>query len=161
LALALRVAFMTVFEGEINDGTGRIGEAARWLEEPYPIFGKRPWPELNYFYPALAIRLGGGPCWAVRILYLVTRVSDIGLLYLLVREILDERAAGLAALMLALNPYHIRCSLDGAMSEIPYVSLVLLALYLAARYRRSPRWSLLVGCGVAVNLATLFRFDAV
>jgi len=161
LGLVLRIAFMAVFEGEGNDSTTRILDAAAWLRQSHPIFGTKPWPELNYVYPALAIALGGEFFWSVRVLYLLTGVTNIALLYLLVRELFDERSAELAALLLAINPYHIRCSLDGAMSEIPYLSLVLLALYLAARYRRSPRWPLLVGCGAAVNLAAMFRFDSV
>ena len=99
--------------------------------------------------------------WSTSILYLLISVSNIWAIYLLVREALGERSAWVSAILMTINPYHIRCSLDGAMSETPYVTLVLLALYFAFRYRKSMRWKHLVSCGVAVNLATMFRFDAV
>src|SRR5438128_8900778 len=88
LALVLRVGFLLVFEGEVNDGTGRIREAELWLQGSHLVFATKPWPMMNYLYPALAIRIGGDSFWSVRILHLATSVCSVWLLYLLVRDLL-------------------------------------------------------------------------
>ena len=152
---------MPFFEGDDGDWTGRTIVAYQWLQHPSVLEGTTAWPILNYLIPAFAIKLSGELFWSVRILYLLIALTNIYLLFLLVRELLDERSAWFAALLLAVNPYHIRCSLNGAMSEPPYLSLVLLALLLAVRYRQTPRAPYLFGAGLAINLATMFRFDAV
>jgi hypothetical protein len=160
LALLLRLVFLPYFEGDEGDWTHRTVLAYQWLQHPYLIEGTTPWPILNYLVPAVAIKLSGELFWSVRILYLLIALSNIYMLFLLVRELLDDRSAWLAAFLIAINPYHIRCSLNGAMSEPAYVSLVLLALFWAARYRQSSRVPYLLGAGLAINLATMFRFDA-
>ena len=160
-AVLLRLAFLPFFEGGAHDGTHRTLVAWSWLQDPYLIVGQTVWPVLNYLFPAFAILITGEMFWSTSILYLLISVSNIWAIYLLAREALGERSAWVSAVLITINPYHIRCSIDGAMSETPYVTLVLLALYFAFRYRQSKRWRYLFSCGVAVNLATMFRFDAI
>jgi len=161
LSVVLRLAFLPFFEGEEGDWTHRTILAYEWLRHPSLIEGTTPWPILNYLIPAFAIKVSGELFWSVRVTYLLIALSNIYMLFLLVRELFDERSAVFAALLLAINPYHIRCSLNGAMSEPAYVSFVLLALLLAVRYRETWRVPYLLGAGLAINLATMFRFDAV
>jgi hypothetical protein len=67
LGLAVRIAFMAVFEGEVNDRTERTLDALRRLHGPEVIFGTKPWPELNDVFPALAMAVGGDMFWSVRV----------------------------------------------------------------------------------------------
>lgn len=158
-ALLVRAAFLPVFDGLIDDGTYRITTTQKWLEDPYLIEGTSPWPVLNYLLPASVLSLGGDPFWSVRILYLFIGVSNIGMLYLVTRKLFGQTSAALAGWTLALNPFHIHCSLGGPISETPYVSFALGALWFTLRYRERPNRGDLIAIGAMVTLTAMCRLD--
>jgi 4-amino-4-deoxy-L-arabinose transferase-like glycosyltransferase len=95
------------------------------------------------------------------LLYALIALSHVWLLYVLGKTARDRESGALAAWIVALMPYHIVASTDGALSEVPYITFVLLALIAAVRYASKPgRW-LAAGAGAAVTLACTFRFDGV
>jgi hypothetical protein len=59
----------------------------------------------------------------------------------------------------ALMPFHLVVSANAGMSEAPYVSFVLLALWLVIRWRERPSFPVAVAAGLALAAATTFRFD--
>lgn len=161
VALALRIALLFLFEGTVQDGTSRVGTAAAWLFHGTSIFGRTFWPEGNYLLPAVALLIGNDPYWSVRILYALVGVSTVWLAYALGRETFGRSAGVVAGWAVALMPYHLLASTDIAMSETPYVSLILLTLLLAARYASVPRPWLAAASGLSLTLAITFRFDGV
>jgi hypothetical protein len=161
VALALRIALLFLFEGTVQDGTSRVGTAAAWLFHGTSIFGRTFWPEGNYLLPAVALLVWNEPYWSVRILYALVGVSTVWLAYALGRDTFGRSAGVVAAWAVALMPYHLLASTDIAMSETPYVSLILLTLLLAARYASVPRPWLAVAAGLSLTLAITFRFDGV
>jgi hypothetical protein len=85
--------------------------------------------------------------------------ATIALTGVLGRDIAGRRIGLLGALLVALSPFVI--AVDGSlMSEVLYVPLVLLALVIAQRTRRSPTAPGWCALGVVIALAALTRQDA-
>jgi hypothetical protein len=160
-ALALRVALLFSFEGTVQDGTSRVGTAAGWLFHGTSVFGRTFWPEGNYVLPAIALLVSNEPYWSVRILYVLVGVTTVWLSYALGREVFGRAAGAVAGWAVALMPYHLVASTDVAMSETPYVSLILVTLLMLVRYAATPGPWLAVAAGASLTLAITFRFDGV
>jgi len=162
-AVVVRLLFMVTFEGYVLDQTTRVLDVAHWDHGRYPFFGTRLWPDGNYLLPAVALKLMKGltPFWSTRWLYLLVALSNIPLLHWVVLRGLGPQAAKWSAWALALSPFHILLSLNGATSEPAYVSAALLGIVAVQSFTREPRIAPLVYAGLAVGLATMFRFDAV
>ena len=161
VAALIRFAALFLIEGEVNDGTTRIGTAANWFFAGVPTFGRTVWGEGNYVLPGLALLVWNDPYWSVRILYALIALTNVSLAYTVTAEAFDRRTAAVAGWIVALMPFHIFVSANAATSEGPYISLVLASLWAVMRYRRAPalRWAVLAG--LALALATTFRFDGV
>lgn len=160
-ALVLRAAALLWFEGDLNDGTTRIVTAAAWLAHNASVFGRTVWPEGNYLLPALGLAVWPDLYWCPRILYAIVCLAHVPLVFALGNAAIDRRAGLIAAWVVALMPYHVYVSTDGATSEGPYVALVLLALVLMVRYATSPSVRDAGLAGLSLTLATTFRFDGV
>ncbi len=163
LAAVLRLGVMAVWEGTVNDSTGRIIVALQQLRTPggmLAMFGSQAWPDGNYYLPAAVLALGGDPYWAVRVLYALIGASNVVLLYRLARRLVDDRAAMVGAAILAVLPMHVAISADGAMGEVPAMSLVLAGLLFAWRLRDRVRLADVVAAGACFALATTFRYES-
>jgi hypothetical protein len=162
LGLLLRLGLLLCFEGDLGDAASRTQDTLVWLSHPYPLFGSTTWGPLNYLLPAAAIKLAGGEAfWSVRVLYVLIGTASIGLLYGAVAQILDRESGAIAALLLAVNPYHITHSANGATSEIPAIAFGLLGLAAVVRYRRTAAIGWLLVAALAGNLGSLVRYDGV
>lgn len=161
VAATVRGLELLGFEGTINDGTSRVHLAAAWIFRARPLFGRTDWPLGNYILPAIALFSWNDPYWSVRILYTLVGVSNVLLTYLLAKELGGRKAAAVAAWIVALVPYHIVMSANGAMSEGPYITSILLALLFTVKYSaRSSAW-MAAAAGIAITVATMFRFDGI
>ena len=160
-AALLRGIALYAFEGTLHDGSTRVGTAWAWLFQNTPIFGRTPWPEGNYLLPAVALLIWDEQYWSVRVIYALTGLSNVWVVYLLGKAVYGRTAGAVAGWIVALMPYHILVSAEAAMSEPPYVSLILLALLAAVRYHVKPGPWLAAGAGLALTLATMFRIDGV
>lgn len=160
-AALLRIAALCMFEGTIHDGTTRVLTTWEWLFNDRPIFGRTLWPEGNYLLPAVALLIWDEPYWSVRIMYALIGLTNVWLAYLLGEAVYGRAAGAVAGWIVALMPFHILASADGAMSEGPYVSFILLALLAIVRYSVQPNPWLAAAAGLSLTLATMFRIDGV
>lgn len=160
-ATLIRAALLLTYEGTVQDGTTRVGTAADWLFHGIGFFGRTSWPEGNYLLPAAALLLWNDPYWSVRILYALVGVTNVWLIYLLGRTLYGRPAGAVAAWIVACMPFHAQQSVELATSEIPYLSCVILSLLAIVRYVRNPSPPLAIYAGLALTLATSFRFDGV
>ncbi len=161
VAAFVRLIALLFIEGEVNDGVTRIGTAARWFFAGVPTFGHTVWGEGNYVLPGLALLVWRDPYWSVRILYALLAVTNVWLALTVTRAAFDARAAAVTGWVVALMPFHLLMSANGATSEVPYISLILASVWAVMRYRRDPelRWAVIAG--VLLALATTFRYDGV
>lgn len=160
----VRIAALFVQEGSVNDSTSRVILVHEWLQKGQPIsalFGTQVWADGNYLLPAAILGSGGDLYWAVRVTYALIAVAGIALLYHFGRRVTTEEGAWYGALILALNPFYIGMSLDGAMGEIPALTLVLAGFCAVWDVRRDARFGQAVIAGVCFGLATLFRYESV
>lgn len=161
VAALIRAVALFTFEGTIHDGTTRVLVAQDWLSGGRPIFGRTNWPEGNYWLPALALWIWNEPYWSVRVLFALVGLTNVWLVFQLGRDVMGRRSGAVAAWIVALMPFHVMVSAEGAMSEAPYVSFVLLALLASVRYMVQPSLWLAAGAGLALTASTLFRIDGV
>ena len=109
LAAVLRVAY--------------LGAKSIWSDEAFSIvMAKLPWSDfwrmtttteanMSLYYVLLRGWLRfGDPAWWVRLLSALTAVAVVPIVYWIGREFLSDRAGVLAALLLAINVFHIRYS---------------------------------------------------
>jgi len=94
-------------------------------------------PPLYHLLLHLVLRSGGETEAWVRGLSVLFGTAAIPLLYVLVRELAEERTARIAALLLALSPLHIWYSQEARMYALA-VTLVLAATLALVRARRAP-----------------------
>jgi len=127
------------------------GDAA--LSGIFPIF--RAHPLLHQFLLAL-IYLAGVTDLTARLLSVAIGLATIVVVYLLGRLLYGPRAGFLAALFMALMPYHVMVSrqvlLDGTL-----VFCATLTLYLLANYAQTGRSIWLLGAGVGLGLTFLAK----
>lgn len=148
-----------------EDAVSLQGDMPRYLMNGvflYDALGEAPWtpgPALDYAqryyarYPALSlghhpplVAVGLVPFYAVfgvsifsaRLAIVVCFLAAIIFLFLLVRRYYDETVAGWACLLFASTPT-IGSFSQQVLSEIPTISLTLLALLMLARFRASGR----------------------
>lgn len=129
-------------------------------------FALQPWSEMlrNFtragwngplYSPLLRvwIALTGDSAFAMRYFSLLWGVVSVALLYVLVKRLVDERAAPWSALLMALSPYMVWYAQEVKMyTWVPM--LVLLALYALDRACTAPGWR----WWVTVLIATSFAF---
>ncbi|MEZ5512870.1 MAG: glycosyltransferase family 39 protein [Steroidobacteraceae bacterium] len=161
VAIAIRAIALLYFEGDVHDGQTRILTAMQWLENGVPFFGRTMWPEGNYLLPAAILWIWPDTFWAPRLLYATVAISNIWLAFLLADEVFGRKSAVVTGWIVALMPYHILASANSAMSELPYISLILAAVLFAAKHARTPRLQYAAAAGICVALASTFRIDGV
>ena len=123
------------------------------LKEIFPIFRAHP----LLFQSVLAVGHAAGiEGTAARPIAAVTGMLAVGVVFLLGRLLYGNRAAMLAALFMAVMPYHVLVSrqilLDG-----PMTLFATLALYLVARFARSGDAAWLYAAGGALGLTFLAK----
>ncbi len=160
-AVVVRLLALLFIEGDVNDGTTRIGTAAAWFFDGVPTFGRTVWGEGNYVLPGLALLVWRDPFWSVRILYALIAATNAWLALKVTSEAFDLRAGAVTGWIVALMPFHLFMSSNGATSEAPYITCILAAVWAVMRYRQTPRASLAAIAGLALALATTVRFDGV
>lgn len=161
-AVLLRVALLLFGEGDPGDGVNRTLTAYSWLTTDYRLFGAHTWPELNYLFPAAAIRVTGELYWGTRILFALVSLGVVPLAYAIASGLTDRRAARSVAWIAALLPYAAVLGTDGARGEVAFVVGALFAAYFAQRWIADglqPRDAVLAALGVI--WAEGFRFDGV
>jgi hypothetical protein len=158
----LRLTFILFNETDGGDWVTRTVRARDFVDHGTAFWARTPWPEGNYLLPALPMLLGGDAYWSVRVFAAAVASLAVPLIYLLGRRIGGPRAALVAAWILALLPFHIYISANGAMTEGPFLVFVLAASLTGSLWFERPRerrW--LIYCGFCVMGAELFRFDGV
>ncbi len=119
----------------------------------FPVF--RAHPLLFQFVLSVVFRFGVSDL-AGRLLEVAVGLATVGVTYLLGRRLLGARAGAVAALLLALMPYHVivtrQILLDGPMTLATTTSLLFLA-----RWDRGRRPRDLVVAAVALGLAALTK----
>jgi len=164
--LAAAVVFVRFWHlntvGFNSDETVYVGQAASLAGDVlhkslFPVF--RAHPLLFQVILSIPFRLGIGDGIA-RVLAGITGVATVGVTFLVARELYNKRVAMLAALLLALMPYHVVVSrqvlLDG-----PLALFTSLSLYFLARFARSGRSTALAASGATIGLAVLSKEIAV
>lgn len=159
VAALLRGLALFFFEGDIHDGIGRVLIAQEWLNTGIPIFGRTLWPEGNYILPAFGFYFWNDAYWCPRVLYALVGLSNVWIAILLASEALGRKAGVVTGWIVALMPFHIMVSTNAAMSETPYISLILLSCWATVRYTLKPRKSLALFAGLCLTFATTFRID--
>ena len=161
---------LVVLAGSLMRFVG-LGEESIWLDEATSIIIARmnlpsvvAWaagdihPPLYYLALHFWLRLGESE-FAVRALSAVLGILTIGVAYALARELFDQRAGLLAALLLALSPLHVGYSQEARM----YVMLTLwslLASYLLLIALRRQRMRYWLGYVLASALALYTHYFA-
>jgi hypothetical protein len=160
VAALLRLVMLFVLEGDMHDGITRVGYAGSWLFDGVPFFGRTVWPEGNYLLPALGLAIWNEPYWSPRILFALVALTNVWLVMRVARAAgFDDTTRAVAGWVVALMPFHLVLSANAAMSEAPYISCVLAAMWLTIRWRERPAFATAVAAGLVVSGATSFRFD--
>ena len=129
----------------------QIGGQGLWLDEAFSVrLGWQPvgeilgWlvridqhPPLDHLLLHFWMGLGDDPA-TVRALSALCGTLTIPLVYLLGRRLADDRAGFLAALILAVSPFHVRFAQETRMYTLLTLN-VSLALYALARLLTDPR----------------------
>ncbi len=153
LAFAVRMIALTAL-GFNSDEAVYAGQAAAIAQDPalsrlFPIF--RAHPLLYQFFLALAFQLGITD-WTARFVSVLVGLLTVYLTYALGRTLYGRRAGLLAALLIALMPYHVIVSrqvlLDGPMTLFSTLTLLLLATYAVTR---RPLWLYAAGAGMGLT----------
>jgi len=160
-AALIRGVLLLTYEGTVGDGSTRVLAAASWLWNGVSLFGRTIWPEGNYLLPAAALLVWNEPFWSVRILYALVGVSNVWLIYLLGRTVYGRSAGAIAGWIVACMPFHAQLSVEGATSEVPYLSCILVSVLAIVRYAKDPSPLLAMCSGLVLTAATSFRYDAV
>jgi hypothetical protein len=161
IAVSFRLALLPFFEGYVLDQTSRTLSVAAWNDGPYPFLGTQIWPDGNYLLAWLGLFLGESLYWSSRWIGLLAALTNVPLIYLLTRREYGHFAGVLAGLAIALSPFHAVVSMNGPTSEPSYISAVLLGLVALQRFVATEQAKYLMFAGLAVGLATTFRFDGV
>ena len=123
------------------------------LKDIFPVF--RAHPLLFQFVLAVVFTFDFGD-WTGRLVAAMVGVATVLLVYRLSSELYGKRAGLIAALFMALMPYHVVVSrqvlLDG-----PMVFCTTLTLYMLARFGKAERRIDLVACGASLGLAFLSK----
>jgi hypothetical protein len=123
------------------------------LKDIFPVF--RAHPLLFQFILATVFHFDFNE-WAGRMVAVAVGIATVLLVYLLGSEMYGRRAGLLAALFMALMPYHVVVSrqvlLDG-----PMVFFTTLTLYMLARFSRTGRRTDLLAVGAGIGLAFLCK----
>jgi hypothetical protein len=130
------------------------GQAAAMAQVPYlqdffPVF--RAHPLLYQFLLALIFRYSVSDLWP-RLLGVVFGVGTIFVLYLLGSLLYGQKAGNIAALFIALMPYHVIATRQGLLDG-PLVFFATLTLYLLAKYADTgrSRWLWVTGVGLGLT----------
>ncbi len=106
---------------------------------------------------ALVYVIFGKSYAAVRIVHALLGAASAFLLFLLAKEVINERAGYVAAAVYALYPSAIFYS-DLLLTETLYTFCLILCLWLCvAWFAPRPTWKSAVACGIALGLAALVR----
>ena len=162
LGILLRLIFVRVNEMDGGDWVSRTMHAMRFARGLSPIWAQTPWPEGNYLLPAIPIALGGDPYWSVRVFCALFSALAIPIVFFLGQQLGGRRGGLLAAWTLAILPFHVYISANGAMTEGPFLVFVLGAMVSAIFWAEQPtrsRW--LIASALCVVGAEAFRFDGV
>ncbi|MEO5510526.1 MAG: glycosyltransferase family 39 protein, partial [Longimicrobiales bacterium] len=162
VGIVLRLYVVWANELDGGDWVARTIRAGEFVRGVAPIWAQTPWPEGNYLLPAIPIALGGDSYWSVRVFCALFAALAIPLICLIGRQFGGLQGGRTAAWILALLPFHIYISANGAMTEGPFLVCVLAAIASAVRWAENPsrtRW--LVAAGLCVAAAEAFRFDGV
>jgi hypothetical protein len=129
LAFLVRLALLLAYDEAPGDGPARAALGYRWFETGRASFHGH-WLPGHEVMVGLVLHLVRDPAWAGRLLSLAAGTAAVPLLHALTRRVLaSDRAAALAAFLLALNPMHAALSAT-TLGEVPALT-ALLALTLA------------------------------
>lgn len=162
VGIVVRLYVVWANEMDSGDWVGRTIRAGEFVRGAAPIWARTPWPEGNYLLPAIPIALGGDSYWSVRVICALFAALAIPLICLLGRQFGGLQGGRAAAWIVALLPFHVYISANGAMTEGPFLVFVLAAIVGAVRWAEKPsrtRW--LLAAGLCVAAAEAFRFDGV
>ncbi len=164
LALALCMGtFLRLWDinslGYNSDEAVYVGQAASIAGDPtlkgfFPIF--RAHPLLFQFILALTFRWSGTSDLVGRLAAAAIGIAAIYLVYLTGKLIYGRRAGAIAALIVALMPYHVIVSRQ-ALLDGPMTFFATLTLYLMARFAKSERPAWLYAAGAALGLTFLSK----
>jgi len=127
------------------------------LRTMFPVF--RAHPLLFQSTLSLLYRLGGGDV-AARLLVAVLGVATIGVVYLLGRVLYGRRIGLVAALLLAVMPYHVGVSRQ-VLLDVPLTFMATTALYFLARYCRDGGLRTLLTAAAVLGGAVLTKETAI
>jgi hypothetical protein len=145
-----------------SDEAVYAGQAASLAGDPdtstlFPIF--RAHPLLFQTTLSLVYRLGGGDV-AARSLVVVCGVATVLVVYLLGRTLYGRRAGLVAALLLAVMPYHVGVSRQ-VLLDVPMTLVATAALYFVVRFCRDRSTRSLVTAAVLLGMTVLTKETAV
>ena len=133
---------------------------------PWEWFSDVPWwarlsfhdhPPLTFVIEHIFFKLFGVSIFVLRLPFALAGIGTVWLLYALVKRLVNPTAGLLAALLLAVNQYHVWVSRTG-LQESLVIFLILLTLYLFIRALDSGRhWP----WGIALGSALLTKYTAV
>jgi hypothetical protein len=157
LAFAVRVIDLSAF-GFNSDEAVYAGQAASLAGNPlfvteFPVFRAHP-----LLFPTLISPLfsSGNPDWPGRFVVACFGVATVGLVFLIGRELYSSRTGIVAALILAVMPYHLivtrQLLLDG-----PATLFITAAFWFFARFVRTGRNQWLVAAAGTLGLAVLTK----
>ena len=127
------------------------------LRTMFPVF--RAHPLLFQSTLSLLYRLGGGDV-AARLLVAVLGVATIGVVYLLGRVLYGRRIGLVAALLLAVMPYHVGVSRQ-VLLDVPLTFMATTSLYFLARYCRDGGLRTLLTAAAVLGGAVLTKETAI
>jgi len=157
IAVGLRVTDLNAL-GYNSDEAVYAGQGASIAQVPvlneiFPVF--RAHPLLFQFILAVGFKVHFSDLLG-RLMSAAIGVATVYLVYLLGKKLYGERAGLIAALILAVMPYHVIVTRQ-TMLDGPMVFFATLSLYLLAQFATSQRRIDLIACGAALGLSFLSK----
>ncbi len=131
---------------------------------PWQWFGAVPWwahlswhdhPLGFFLLQYFAFALFGAGLFAMRLPSVLAGIGSVYLIYLIGRKLWNERAGLIAALLLAVQPYHVWVSRVGLQDGF-VIFLLLLALWFLLHVKEKPQYWLWLGAATGLSLFTKY-----
>ena len=142
-----------------GDAMSRLEMALEWSREPYFFPGGLIWLPLHFVLIALPSLLFKCSIWhGATAVVLLSGLLSIVLLFLLARKKFGDTVALVSALLLAVNPFHIKYSVL-SMTEVPFIFFVLLAIWFLYLFLEKEKTVYLLAASLFLNCSSLIRFE--
>ena len=158
LALSIRLIAMALSNNEDGDAMARL-LYSRSVVDDHDFAPSTLWLPGHFYFLAIPYAIGLRASVFPILLTAIISALAAPLAYCLARQFFDRTAALLSGFLIATYALHIRFSII-TVSEGPFLTFLLIAIFCYIRYLQEGRLTSLVVGAAAFNMASSMRFEA-